>query len=229
MQSVNIGQSNWQASNVALGTMRMATLTPAQAADALNAALEAGINFIDSADIYGNGASEVNFGKALKLAGIKRDQLFIQSKGGIVLDPQRSHGDLVFGQRYDFSKQHLLDAVDGILQRMGVDYLDAFLLHRPDPLMELDEVAAAFDELETSGKVRHFGVSNFNPRQIEMLKTAVDQPSSIQLGAHRDDRLWDAHQHARPGLHQPRRRHYRIRPANQDDLTNLVTIPVRAV
>ena len=135
MQSVNIGQSNWQASNVALGTMRMATLTPAQAADALNAALEAGINFIDSADIYGNGASEVNFGKALKLAGIKRDQLFIQSKGGIVLDPQRSHGDLVFGQRYDFSKQHLLDAVDGILQRMGVDYLDAFLLHRPDPLM----------------------------------------------------------------------------------------------
>lgn len=82
MQSVNIGQSNWQASNVALGTMRMATLTPAQAADALNAALEAGINFIDSADIYGNGASEVNFGKALKLAGIKRDQLFIQSKGG---------------------------------------------------------------------------------------------------------------------------------------------------
>lgn len=179
MQSVNIGQSNWQASNVALGTMRMATLTPAQAADALNAALEAGINFIDSADIYGNGASEVNFGKALKLAGIKRDQLFIQSKGGIVLDPQRSHGDLVFGQRYDFSKQHLLDAVDGILQRMGVDYLDAFLLHRPDPLMELDEVATAFDELETSGKVRHFGVSNFNPRQIEMLKTAVKQPLLI--------------------------------------------------
>ena len=179
MQNVNIGQSNWSASNVALGIMRMAALTPEQAASSLQAAMDAGINFIDSADIYGNGKSETVFGQALKLAGINRDQLFIQSKGGIVLNPQRSRGDLVFGQRYDFSKQHLLATVDGILSRMGIDYLDAFLLHRPDPLMELDEVAAAFDELETSGKVRHFGVSNFNPRQIEMLKTAVKQPLLI--------------------------------------------------
>ena len=157
----------------------MVALTPEQAASSLQAVIDAGINFINSADIYGNGKSETVFGQALKLSGINRDQLFIQSKGGIVLDSQRSWGDLVFGQRYDFSKQHLLAIVDGILSRMGIDYLDAFLLHRPDSLMELDEVAAAFDELETSGKVRHFGVSNFNPRQIEMLKTAVKQPLLI--------------------------------------------------
>lgn len=84
-------------------------------------------------------------------------------------------GDLVFGQRYDFSKQHLLDAVDGSLQRLGVDYLDSFLLHRPDPLMEPEEIAEAFNELQASGKVRHFGVSNFNPSQIDMLQSHLNQ------------------------------------------------------
>ena len=174
----------------------MIALTPEQAASSSQAAIDAGINFINSADIYGNGKYETVFGQALKLSGINRDQLFIQSKGGIVLDSQRSWGDLVFGQRYDFSKQHLLATVDGILSRMGIDYLDAFLLHRPDPLMELDEVVAAFDELEASGKVRHFGVSNFNSRQIEMLKTAVKQtllitPSAILGGSLGDDWFWN--------------------------------------
>lgn len=179
MRQVKIGGTNWTTSSVALGTMRMATLDIKQTAAALNAALEAGINYIDSADIYGNGLSEEHFGAAIKEAGISRDQFFIQSKGGIVLDPARSHGDFAFGQRYDFSKDHIIEAVDGILKRMDIDYLDVFLLHRPDPLMELDDVAAAFDELETSGKVRHFGVSNFNPRQIEFLQSGVRQPLLI--------------------------------------------------
>src|SRR5699024_1185590 len=91
----------------------------------------------------------------------------------------KSSGELVFGQRYDFSKQHLIETVDKILQRMQIDYLDSFLLHRPDPLMELSEVADAFDELQASGKVRHFGVSNFNPMQVEMLQSELNQKLMI--------------------------------------------------
>ncbi|MFD1670513.1 aldo/keto reductase family oxidoreductase [Agrilactobacillus yilanensis] len=175
MKNLNIGHTNWTTSAVALGIMRMDALTNQEAVKSLETAYDQGINFIDSADIYGMGKSEENFGNALASSSLNRDQLYIQSKGGIVFDKDRSHGSLVFGKRYDFSKKHLIEAVEGILQRMQIDYLDAFLLHRPDPLMALDEVAAAFDELQTSGKVRHFGVSNFNPQQFTMLQNAVTQ------------------------------------------------------
>ena len=164
MKQRYIGQTNWQTSAVALGIMRMNSLSPEQAAKAIDTAYDSGINFIDSADIYGDGDSEKVFGQALKQSSVKREDLFIQSKGGIVS-----------GKRYDFSKQHLIDAVDGSLKRLGVDYLDSFLLHRPDPLMEPDDVAEAFDELQTSGKVRHFGVSNFNPQQFLFLQENIDQ------------------------------------------------------
>ncbi|MFD1125871.1 aldo/keto reductase family oxidoreductase [Lentilactobacillus raoultii] len=175
MKTVKIGGTHFEASAVALGIMRMAGMATADAAKTLKAAHEAGINYIDSADIYGEGGSEKTFKEALKASGIPRDDLYIQSKGGIILDPKRSHDGLVFGARYDFSKQHLIDAVDGILQRMGIDYLDAFLLHRPDPLMEADDIADAFDTLQREGKVRHFGVSNFNPQQVEMVQSWVSQ------------------------------------------------------
>ena len=164
MKQRYIGESNWQASAIALGIMRMNSLTPEKAAKAIDTAYDSGINFIDSADIYGGGKSEEVFGEALKQSSVNRDDLYIQSKGGIVS-----------GQRYDFSKQHLIDAVDGSLKRLGVDYLDSFLLHRPDPLMELDDVAEAFDELQRAGKVRHFGVSNFNPQQFMLLQESIDQ------------------------------------------------------
>ncbi len=153
----------------------MVRLDPAAATKVLEEVHDLGINFIDAADIYGNGESERIFGQALKQSKLNRDDFFIQSKGGIVLDPKRSSGELVFGQRYDFSKQHLIETVDGILQRMQIDYLDSFLLHRPDPLMDPAEVAAAFDELQAAGKVRHFGVSNFNPMQVEFLQSALSQ------------------------------------------------------
>lgn len=179
MKAVKIGNTNWQASSVALGIMRMNALTPSAAANSLTAAVDAGINFIDSADIYGQGESEKVFGQALKQSGLRRDQLFIQSKGGIVVDPARSHGSLVFGKRYDFSKAHLIAAVDGELSRMGIDYLDSFLLHRPDPLMEPEAVAEAFDALQQAGKVRHFGVSNFDPQQFEFLQENLRQPLLI--------------------------------------------------
>lgn len=175
MKQVKFGSSDWNVSAVALGIMRMATLDTKKAAKALIAAKEAGINFIDSADLYGNGKSEDVFNKAMKEAGLTRDDFYLQSKAGIVFDEVRSNGDLVFGKRYDFSKEHILTAVDGILKRFDTDYLDSFLLHRPDPLMEVDEVAEAFDKLQQSGKVRHFGVSNFNPQQVELLQSAVNQ------------------------------------------------------
>ncbi|WP_050339778.1 aldo/keto reductase [Lactiplantibacillus pentosus] len=179
MKTIQIGASQLKASAVALGIMRMVRLDPSAAANVLAQVHDRGINYIDSADIYGNGDSERIFGQALKQSGLKREDFFIQSKGGIVLDPKKSSGELVFGQRYDFSKQHLIATVDKILQRMQLDYLDAFLLHRPDPLMDPAEVAAAFDELQASGKVRHFGVSNFNPMQVEMLQAAVNQKLMI--------------------------------------------------
>jgi len=186
MKQLRLGGTDWQASAVALGIMRMATISVADAAKALQAAHEAGITYIDSADIYGDGQSERVFKDALKASGLSRDDFYIQSKGGIVLDPARSHDGLVFGQRYDFSKQHLLDSVDGILERMGLDYLDAFLLHRPDPLMETEEIADAFNTLQRSGKVRHFGVSNFNVQQYQLVQEAVDQKlmfNQLQFGA----------------------------------------------
>lgn len=175
MKTVKIGGTHFEASAVALGIMRMAGMDTADAAKTLQTINVGGINYIDSADIYGEGGSEKTFKEALKTSGISRDNLYIQSKGGIILDPKRSHDGLVFGARYDFSKQHIIDAVDGILQRMGIDYLDSFLLHRPDPLMEADDIADAFDTLQREGKVRHFGVSNFNPQQVEMVQSWISQ------------------------------------------------------
>lgn len=185
MKNVALGNTNLQASAVALGIMRMVSLNVDDAAKVLDTVTDKGVNFIDSADIYGGGKSEEIFGQALKQSGVKREDLIIQSKGGIVLDPKRSHGDLVFGQRYDFSKQHLIEAVDGILKRMGIDYLDFFLLHRPDALMEPDQIAAAFDELQAAGKVRHFGLSNCNPMQVELIQSAISQKlmvNQLQFG-----------------------------------------------
>lgn len=179
MKTIKLGNSQINVSATALGIMRMVRLDLKDATNVLENVHDKGINFIDSADIYGNGDSERIFGKAFKQSSLKRDNFFIQSKGGIVLDPKKSSGELVFGQRYDFSKQHLIETVDKILQRMQIDYLDSFLLHRPDPLMELSEVADAFDELQASGKVRHFGVSNFNPMQVEMLQSELNQKLMI--------------------------------------------------
>lgn len=175
MKQIKWGNTQLTTSAIALGIMRMLRLSTTQAADLLSVAHDNGVTYIDSADIYGVGESETIFGQALKQTNIARNDLFIQSKGGIVPDPQKSSGEVVLGQRYDFSKQHLIESVDGILQRMQLDYLDAFLLHRPDALMDPAEIAAAFDQLQASGKVRFFGVSNFNPQQVALVQSAVSQ------------------------------------------------------
>src|SRR5690625_1471147 len=143
--------------------MRIDALSTQEAANIIQTALDVGVNFFDHADIYGGGRSEEIFAEVLKQNGTKRKDIILQSKVGI------RKGS------FDFSKDHILTAVDGILQRLKTDYLHALLLHRPDALVEPEEVAEAFTILENSGKVRHFGVSNHNPLQIELLKKYVEQ------------------------------------------------------
>ena len=146
---------------VAVGCMRIAGLEPSRLSRLVHTAIDNGANFFDHADIYGGGESERAFGRLLSSEPGLRDRVIIQSKCGIRPG------------MYDFSKEHILESVDGILSRLGADRLDLLLLHRPDALMEPDEVGEAFSRLEGSGKVLRFGVSNFNSRQLELLQSGV--------------------------------------------------------
>jgi len=137
---------------------------------AVDAALSIGINFFDHADIYKRGKSEALFGKLLASRPSLRDEMIIQSKCGIQLS------DGIVPNRHNFSKEHILSSVEGILERLGTDYIDILLLHRPDPLVQPEEVAEAIHTLKASGKVRHFGVSNMHSGQIKYLRTAVEEP-----------------------------------------------------
>lgn len=162
-----IGQTGVEGSRISLGCMRMAALEVADAEKVIATSLEAGINFIDHADIYGGGQSEERFRDAVKNLGIAREDLILQSKCGI----QRGY--------FDFSKEHILNSVDGILKRLDTDYLDFLVLHRPDILVEPEEVAEAFNQLKQSGKVKHFGVSNQNRYQMELLQSYLDEPLAV--------------------------------------------------
>ena len=144
--------------------MRITSLDHQGAVNLLDSAYNSGVTFFDNADIYGDGESEKIFGAALKDASFKREDVIVQTKVGIIP-----------GKRYDFSKQHILESVDASLERLQLDYVDTLLLHRPDVLMQPSEVAEAFAELQNSGKVRQFGVSNCNPGQIELLQRAIPQ------------------------------------------------------
>lgn len=168
MKYAQLGTSGVEASRVALGVMRISEKSPEEAVKIITTAMDCGINFFDTADVYGAGKSSQVLGRALKDAGIARDKVILQTKFGIVA-----------GKRYDFLKKHLLEALDFELNNLGVDYVDFALLHRPDTLVELDQVAEAFNELQNSGKVRHFGVSNVNPWQTELLQSAVDQKLEV--------------------------------------------------
>ena len=165
--------ADMQASQIILGSMRI--IEPGKnPVKVIETAYENGINFFDHADIYGAGKCETVFAEALAQTSIRREDIYLQSKCAI--RP---------GVAFDFSKEHIIKSVEGSLQRLQTDYLDTLLLHRPDTLMEPEEVAEAFHELEKSGKVRYFGVSNQNPMQVELLKTAVKQPllfNQLQFG-----------------------------------------------
>lgn len=163
MKRINVG-TKLLSSAVVLGCMRMASLDEKGQDAIINKALECGVDYFDHADIYGRGECERLFGKFLKRNPSVRDRIKIQTKCSI------------HDGQYDFSREHIIKSVEGSLLRLGVDYIDTLLLHRPDTLMEPEEVAEAFDTLEREGKVRFFGVSNHNSMQIELLKTAVKQP-----------------------------------------------------
>jgi predicted oxidoreductase len=156
------------APNVVLGLMRIADKTDDEVRELVTTARDAGIDFLDHADVYGNElhGCERRFAEAMRLSPAERSELTIQTKAGIVRD----------GPYFDFSYEHIIESVEGSLEALGTDYIDILLLHRPDALVEPEEVARAFDELESSGKVRAFGVSNHTPRQIDLLKRYVRQP-----------------------------------------------------
>lgn len=163
MKQIDIGNSGVLASEISLGCMRINGLSPKALDSHIHAAVEAGINHFDHADIYGGGECEAAFGEVLKKHKSLRENMLIQSKCGIRKG------------MYDFSKEHILEAVEGSLKRLGVDYLDMLLLHRPDALMEPQEIAEAFDRLEQAGKVRRFGISNFTPIQTQLLQSGIRQ------------------------------------------------------
>ncbi len=165
MRKITLGKSDLQVPVIAVGCMRIDRLEKPQAKHFVQTALDAGANFFDHADVYGDGACEEIFAEAIGMNAMVREKVILQSKCGI----RRNIG-------HDFSKAHILASVDGILKRLRTDYLDVLLLHRPDALVEPEEVAEAFDTLESNGKVRHFGVSNHNPMQIQLLKKFVKQP-----------------------------------------------------
>ncbi|WEK55138.1 MAG: aldo/keto reductase [Candidatus Cohnella colombiensis] len=142
-----------------------------QAHEAVEAALSIGINMFDHANIYTFGKAEKVFGRVLKERPELRDQIILQSKCGI----RMAMGDGERG-RFDFSKEHILESVDGILTRLGIEKLDILLLHRPDPLVEPEEVAEAFAQLKSAGKVGRLGVSNMSSGQMKLLQAYLDEP-----------------------------------------------------
>lgn len=165
MRSIKLGQSELQVPAIAVGCMRINKLEKAEAEQFVKTAIEEGATFFDHADIYGDGTCEEIFAEAIGMNSSIREKILLQSKCGIVR-----------GKMFNFSKEHILEAVDGSLKRLKTDYLDVLLLHRPDALVEPEEVAEAFDKLQSSGKVRNFGVSNQNPMQIKLLQKYVRQP-----------------------------------------------------
>ena len=175
MKKVNWGNTGLTVPAIAAGCMRLTDLDLDGAVKHIENVMAHDVNFFDHADIYSKGECEVLFGKAFAMTDFKREDIFLQTKCGIVP-----------GKMYDLSKEHIITSVDNALKRLDMEYLDALLLHRPDALVEPEEVAAAFDELESAGKVRYFGVSNMKPMQIELLKKCVKQPlvaNQLQVSA----------------------------------------------
>lgn len=171
-----IKNTDLNVSNIVMGNMRITELSLSEIEQLIRTALDEGINFFDHADIYGAGKCEELFAEAIQMNDTIREKMILQSKCGIN----------TVGNYYNFSKEHILHSVDGILKRLKTDYLDILLLHRPDPLMEPEEIAEAFDELHNSGKVRYFGVSNHNPAQIDYLQKYISQKlvvNQLQLSA----------------------------------------------
>ncbi len=170
MRYITLGQDDKELSEIVLGMMRIKDKSVKEVEELVETALSVGINAFDLADIYGRGRCEELLGLVIKNRPDLREKMWIQSKCGIRIE------EFTY---FDFSKDYIIKSVDGILQRLKIDHLDSLLLHRPDALMESDQVAEAFDLLYKQGKVRDFGVSNQNPMMMELLKKDVKQPLAV--------------------------------------------------
>jgi predicted oxidoreductase len=176
VRRVPLSDSDVNVPNVVLGLMRIQDKTDEEIRTLVGTALDNGIDFFDHADVYGTPVHgcERRFAEAMRLSPAQREQVVLQTKCGIVPS----------GPYFDFSAQHILESVDGSLDALGTDYIDILLLHRPDALVEPEEVAEAFDALHVAGKVRAFGVSNHTPGQIDLLRRYLRQPivaNQVQL------------------------------------------------
>ena len=174
MRKINLGQTGFHVPVIAVGFWRLDKVNKTEAETFIKSAMDMEANFFDHADVYGRGLAEEMFAEAIGMCPAVREKIFIQTKCGI--RP---------GEAFDFSRDHILHAVDLSLKRLKTDYIDVLLLHRPDALMEPEEVAEAFGILQGKGKVRYFGVSNQKPMQIELLRKYVKQPivaNQLQLG-----------------------------------------------
>jgi predicted oxidoreductase len=176
VRTVPLSSSDVNVPNVVLGLMRIQDKTDEEIRTLVGTALDNGIDFFDHADVYGTPVHgcERRFAEAMRLSPAQREQIVLQTKCGIVPS----------GPYFDFSAEHILESVDGSLDALGTDYIDILLLHRPDALVEPEEVAEAFDALHAAGKVRAFGVSNHTPGQIDLLRRYVRQPivaNQVQL------------------------------------------------
>jgi predicted oxidoreductase len=176
VRRVPLSDSDVNVPNVVLGLMRIQDKTDEEIRALVGTALDNGIDFFDHADVYGTPVHgcERRFAEAMRLSPAQREQVVLQTKCGIVPS----------GPYFDFSAQHILESVDGSLDALGTDYIDILLLHRPDALVEPEEVAEAFDALHVAGKVRAFGVSNHTPGQIDLLRRYLRQPivaNQVQL------------------------------------------------
>ena len=165
MKSISLGASGLSVPSLAVGCMRIKDLTPGETQTFIKTAMDEGAVFFDHADVYGDGLCEEMFAEAIGMNAAVREKIIIQTKCGIVR-----------GKMFDFSRERILTAVDASLKRLRTEYIDVLLLHRPDALVEPEEVADAFEQLHSRGKVRHFGVSNQNPMQIQLLQKFVRRP-----------------------------------------------------
>lgn len=163
MKKITVGNEIQNASQIIYGCMRISSLSKSTAEKLIGTALDCGINMYDHADIYGAGKSEEVFGQAVKTLNVKREDIIIQSKCGI----RKGY--------FDSSLKHIMQSVEASLKRLDTDYLDMLLIHRPDALANPEEIAQAFSQLRSSGKVKHFGVSNHNPMQIDLLQKYMDE------------------------------------------------------
>ncbi|MGN0893629.1 MAG: aldo/keto reductase family oxidoreductase [Succinivibrio sp.] len=166
MEYIEFGCDKKSVSKIILGLMRIPKLDVQKTESLLLCAKDNGINFLDIADCYSEGYAEELLGKTFKNNSSLRDSFFLQSKCGIRKDPDFTY--------FDFSKDYIISCVENSLKRMNTDHIDCLLLHRPDVLMEPEEIGEAFNTLRAQGKVLNFGVSNMNPMQIRLLKSGLD-------------------------------------------------------